>query len=367
MSSPVTRKRTRSNDEDEEDIPLAKRGSAPNSGEGAATNSLPQAAGSVQTDGQGTDGEEQDGEFWFDDGTVILVAGGIKFRVYEGLLAGLSPVFKAMFVEGRALCNVYMGEVLAVHVLDAPEDLRYLLRVCFSRRLGSLYEERSPSYHEISAAIRLGAKYKVPDLYTQSLTYLKRYFPSTFDNWLALSVYGPPGWDMVENLGAINLARFTGELSILPSAFVACICAAGPETTGLAHGIGRRDGSREHLSPDDLTICFNGKTSLRAAAVTAFLRTIRPLVSRDCSAVSTCKRALRNVHLNLEQHVEGLLDGNPFAQYEMKFFEKQGGLGICESCAAMVRERSAKERRDVWNRLPELLGIDVPGWKDQPA
>ena len=228
----------------------------------------------------------------------------------------------------------------------------------------SLYEERNPSYREISAAIRLGAKYKVPDLFSQSLAYLKRYFPSTFESWVSLSVYAPPGWDTVETIGAINLARFTSELTILPSAFVACICA-GPEAPGIGHGIAREDGSREHLSPDDLTVCFNGKTTLRTAAVTAFLRTVRPMASRECSAGSACKRALREVNLNLEQHVESLLGGNPFAGYET-FFEKRGGLGVCEACAAMLRERSAKERRDVWDRLPELLGIDVPGWKEQP-
>ena len=228
----------------------------------------------------------------------------------------------------------------------------------------SLYEERNPSYHEISAAIRLGAKYKIPELYSQSSVYLKRYFPRSFDSWDALSVKGPPGWEPVEDIGAINLARFTGELSILPSAFVACICAT-PETTGIGYGILREDGTREHLSPDDLTICFNSKTSLRAATITAFLRAIRPTVSPDCNAPSACKRALRDVVLHLEEHIDSLLNGNPFAGYESSL-EARGSPPVCPSCMLMVRARSMKERRDVWNRLPELLGIDVPGWKEQP-
>ena len=138
-SVPGTRKRTRT--DGGEDEPPAKRELDKNRSEGVAGESQPQAAGSVQTEGQARDGEKEDEEFWFDDGSVILVARGVKFRVYEGLLAGLSPVFKAMFVERRALRKVRMGEVLAlsclvVHVSDTPEDLRYLLRVCFSRRLG---------------------------------------------------------------------------------------------------------------------------------------------------------------------------------------------------------------------------------------
>ncbi|KAI1795389.1 hypothetical protein LXA43DRAFT_39965 [Ganoderma leucocontextum] len=362
MSAHLTRKRARS-DEEEEDLPPTKR-------ELPDQNRDEGAAGSAQTEDRASaDGEvsKEDEEFWFEDGTVILVARDVKFRFYEGLLAGLSPVFKDMFAERRA--NPGMGEVLAlsclvVHVSDSPEDLRHLLRVCFSRRLGSLYEERSPSYDEISAAIRLGDKYKITDLYSQSLAYLKRYFPSNFDSWNALSVCGPPGWETVEDIGAINLARFTGELSILPSAFVACICA-GPEATGIGHGIARKDVTHEHLSPDDLTVCFNGKTGLRMATVTAFLRTMKPTVSQDCTASSACRRALREVLLNLEEHIEYLLSGNPFAGYE-KVFGTRASLAVCSPCSAMVRERSLKERKDVWDRLPELLGIDVPGWKEQP-
>ena len=57
----------------------------------------------------------------------------------------------------------------------------------------------------------------------------------------------------------------------------------------------------------------------------------------------------------------------PFAEYEDfvddDHDEAQDGLGVCKACAEMVRRRSFKERKDVRDRLPELLDIDVPGWR----
>ncbi|KAM5537288.1 hypothetical protein V8D89_009018 [Ganoderma adspersum] len=371
MSDRVTRKR--SHPEQEEDSHPAKRGPRQDGSAGTEHHgSGPAGTGNTQADGQtiGGGAVEQDEEFWFDDGTVVLVARDTEFRVYRGVLAGLSSVFKDLFAEHHALREVCMNiqgvptfPCPVVHVSDSPEDLRHLLRACFPKRLGRLYDERQPSYHEISAAIRLGDKYELTELYSQSLEYLKHYYPSTFDSWAELTDYGPPDWEASEVIGVINLARFTGELSILPSAFVACLCAE-PTTSAIARGITREDGSQERLSPDDLVVCLEGTSSLRVASITAIFRTFEAVVSAECKTVSACRRVLRNTLLNLKDDIDHLLYGDPFARYQLSV--AKDGLGTCPSCTTMVSERSLKERRDVWDRLPELFGIDVPGWKMLP-
>ena len=57
-----------------------------------------------------------------------------------------------------------------------------------------------------------------------------------------------------------------------------------------------------------------------------------------------------------------LLDGDPFPPL-WAFGGNPGALGLCRHCLDMMVARSLKERKDVWDRLPEILGIDVPGWK----
>ena len=226
----------------------------------------------------------------------------------------------------------------------------------------SLYEDQEPSYHEISAGIRLGEKYKITDWYSQSLKYLKRWFPSTLDAWTALDSYGPASWGLNNGIGAIALGRKTGDLSILPSAFISCICAPRgiDATAGVAHGLPMEDGSREYLSPDDLNVCLNGQTSLRAAAITAVFRTFEPEPSAGCKTSTACRHALRDVLLAHGDDVEDLLSGNPFAGYKSYIPNKD--FPVCKSCTTMVEERDRKERHDVWSQLPDLFGIEVPGW-----
>lgn len=83
----------------------------------------------------------RDEEFWYSDGSIILVAHNVEFRVYKGLLTRHSPVFRDMFAPPQppvassstlfksadTLCPV-------VHLSDTPKDLRHILRVFMPRR-----------------------------------------------------------------------------------------------------------------------------------------------------------------------------------------------------------------------------------------
>lgn len=76
--------------------------------------------------------ETRDEEFWFEDGTVTLVAGNIQFLVYRGVLASHSPVFADMFSLPQPLPNDDSPEppIPTIHIVylsDSPEDLRHLL------------------------------------------------------------------------------------------------------------------------------------------------------------------------------------------------------------------------------------------------
>lgn len=79
-------------------------------------------------------GGKRDEEFWLEDGTVILVARDVDFRVYAGLLAAHSPVLKGLFDQSHPTRKVssHKGEEFqcpVIHLSDSPEDVRYILRV----------------------------------------------------------------------------------------------------------------------------------------------------------------------------------------------------------------------------------------------
>lgn len=82
---------------------------------------------------------KRDEEFWYDDGNIILIARGIEFRVYRGLLVENSPVFSDMFslpqppVASSSAAAPADNNCSAVHLSDSPEDIRHMLRMFMPR------------------------------------------------------------------------------------------------------------------------------------------------------------------------------------------------------------------------------------------
>ena len=82
-----------------------------------------------------------DQEFWFEDGTIVLVAKDVQFRVYEGLLADHSPVLRDLFAKPGHPVRSFRSRVEKpkvrcpiVTLSDSPEDLRHMLRMYMPRR-----------------------------------------------------------------------------------------------------------------------------------------------------------------------------------------------------------------------------------------
>ncbi len=73
----------------------------------------------------------RDTEFWFDGGSVVLVAGKVAFKVYRETLAVPSVVFQGMFQFSPNVAVLTLDGCPVVRVTDSPEDFRHLLRVLF--------------------------------------------------------------------------------------------------------------------------------------------------------------------------------------------------------------------------------------------
>ena len=67
-------------------------------------------------------------ELWFEDGTVVLRAGGVVFRVYSGILARHSPFFKNLLALPQpANARTYEGCPLIDMEGDSAQDVRDFL------------------------------------------------------------------------------------------------------------------------------------------------------------------------------------------------------------------------------------------------
>ena len=228
-----------------------------------------------------------------------------------------------------------------------------IVQSCNNRKL---YDAKTPSFHAVSACIRLGHKYQMTAAYEQSLEFLKRHYTSDFKVWDSGNDWAPKGWDVAQVIGVVNLARFIEEPLILPTALMACTQLEGR----IFDGYMREDGTTEHLSRQDLALCVRAKTNIQKANAAVVLRTLSSPLSSRCTSPAMCRAQVQAAFHRLHLHADDLVAGSPFLSYLTCV--KDENLGVCSVCAKSLDKTNWAERQDMWNRLPEILKIEVPGW-----
>jgi len=95
---------------------------------------------------------------WFEDGNVILEAEATQFRVYRGILAANSTVFKDMFEFAQPEGDGNVDGCPVVQLSDSAEDLQHVLMVLHdaqSRCVWSIVICSSYSYGSLAPALPL--------------------------------------------------------------------------------------------------------------------------------------------------------------------------------------------------------------------
>ncbi|KAH9930974.1 uncharacterized protein B0H18DRAFT_120286 [Fomitopsis serialis] len=187
----------------------------------------------------------RDEELWFLDGSIVLVAERRAFRVYHGILLRESTVFSGLLslpqpddVNGIDGCPL-------VKLSDSADDLRHLLRFLFNRRY--LMPAGEPiAFSAAAALVQLGHKYQLDIAEAEGLRLLKTVFTTSFRDQPDIiyrsfdssgrqqTVQSVVRYQDRDAITAVNLARLTGEWSILPTAFYLC-CQLKAETLVLGN------------------------------------------------------------------------------------------------------------------------------------
>ncbi|KAI0700385.1 hypothetical protein C8T65DRAFT_285269 [Cerioporus squamosus] len=185
-----------------------------------------------------------------------------------------------------------------VHVTDSARDWRHVLSLLFdpSDEQSAFLTNRRPrpSFELISACVRLGHKYEMTSTYQEAMSYLKDHFTTSLSVFLSHDgncVPHSPGFKLLHVIGVVNLARLTGEHTLLPLALLVC-CRLGAD---IVQGFSYSDGERETLSSADLGLCFAGKAILLRDTVIAQITTFAPLPTGVCDREEgddSCGRAL---------------------------------------------------------------------------
>ncbi|KAH9916597.1 uncharacterized protein BXZ73DRAFT_53737 [Epithele typhae] len=296
----------------------------------------------------------QDKEFWFEDGNIVLIAGKTKFKMYKGLLAQRSPVFANMFSFPQpAATNVIGGdECPRVELYDSPEDLRQLFRALMfnGQKMGLIGD--TFTYADISALILTGHKYEIDFLVKIGIEKLRYYYPTNF--YFSLKIQDPPLPEACSCIAVVNIARLTGNSSMLPYALY--LCAKLPADDLVRGFSARPDRPLDQLSPTDLARCITARTKLSMENMKRLLA----LVPRSSCKEIGCQGFRDHVRRQMDEEPESAFSPAVFDHW-LEFIPDDN---MCEECADEVDSGDKYYRAQLWGRLPELVGVreEISEW-----
>ncbi|KAI0738298.1 hypothetical protein C8Q80DRAFT_1222567 [Daedaleopsis nitida] len=310
----------------------------------------------------------RDDEFWMDDGSIVLIsAHRVVFRVYKGLLAAHSPVFRTLFADGTPSVKESYD--------SCPADLRYFLRALMHNGCPRSEDDPKISVEEVLAVARLAHKYEVDELLRQAIACLKTYYTDRFDVWDHKAQSGKIPLELSEDetpfyaIGVIALARLTDTPSMLPLAFYDC-CALGGS---ICHGWKHEDGTIERLSPHDLERYFDGSVALANRAVRSTLQFL-DTGSTMCSTSNfnfgdeiSCQRALARLKEKLRSRA-AVVRGDAALHSMMDIRSlAQDAAQLCQRCRTELTQHDRNTRKAIWAELPSLFDLTVEGWETTPS
>ncbi|KAJ7290690.1 hypothetical protein C8J57DRAFT_1459121, partial [Mycena rebaudengoi] len=192
-------------------------------------------------------------------------------RHNSSILSAGSAVFRDMFMVARAPQNSedqVDGSPLIQLSDDSAEEMELVLDALYDR---NFYKTEQKPFRQVAAMWRLGKKYSFDELRDDALRRLEHTFPSTLAKYQAHYYSAPAN---VKHLitpysalvfDAINLARATGLVSILPAALY-CACSTSPIQrqihAAILSGLKGQDGKLVRLSDADRTLCILATSTL---------------------------------------------------------------------------------------------------------
>ncbi|KAJ7062508.1 hypothetical protein C8F01DRAFT_1023564 [Mycena amicta] len=288
-------------------------------------------------------------ELWFKDGTLVIKAEHLLFRVYGGLLAKVSPIFESMleFPHPEEEATIEGCPVVELH--DTAQDAKCFLQALFDYRFFLPPPERT-DWRIVCGVMRLSKKYDVEELSVRALKHLSTAFVMDLDQYP-----GIPTFDL-DPMGLTHLVRLGRELSLhwfLPAAFYQ-LCSAAPIgdiVSGVTEGT-------EHveLSLNDKVLCAREHVNMRLEAGSKICDFLwDPTTVPGCSRPKRCAES----RISLRRQVESWrINGTfPLTLWECADWSR---LSVCGACLGALKLTHSEALREFWRSLPTRFSLE--GW-----
>lgn len=288
---------------------------------------------------------------WFDDGNIVLIAGGKSFKVYRGTLSVHSPIFKDMFECPQPADQEETIEGCAVvRLQDSASDVRHVLRALFHGEY--IASSQSMPMSVATALLRLGKKYEIKLLFDCVSSRVKECYPSEL-----LPNSGPVRFEgtlITErdplDFQLLNIIREVGLLTVLPMALYAC--AFSTEIEKLLDGY-EWNGVHYSLSPVNQRACMiarDRRPELAKRVFTSSSHRIFPRSDDYCFLENTTCLLCRSRCSATSPSTDPLVAWDP--DWNRRF---------CKACVEDLKLRYHRYRKDAFLYLPWMFDVG-PNW-----
>ncbi|CAA7267441.1 unnamed protein product [Cyclocybe aegerita] len=281
-------------------------------------------------------------EFYFADGSIILIIEKTALRIHQSVLTHHSEVFKGLWdVPQLSKLEMYDG-CPSVVLSDSVNNLIDVMRPSHFDKIApetSLMELVT----FISGILRISTKYGMLQIRQKCISIIQDKFPSMLagcDNILRCKIQYMPS----EIIRVIPLAREMNIPHVLPWAFYLCAQISVEELL-----------ENQMLSWQDKALCLAGKENLwemQCTVTHTFLLNFWP--SPHCS--TGCKMRMPTT-FTLKDFESLRTSPHLLGEYQ-----DWTGLRLCAKCQAFAQAQHQEGREKVWQKLPGLFHLGT--WDD---
>ncbi|KIK63020.1 hypothetical protein GYMLUDRAFT_163806 [Collybiopsis luxurians FD-317 M1] len=282
-------------------------------------------------------------ELWFNDGNIILENEDSTFKVYSGLLARKSSVFKDMFTFPQPAGK---EETPTVRLYDSTEALTAFLKAI----LDPEFFEAPPSATELSIVggiLRLSGKYDTQFLRLRALRHIESTYPSSLDGWKSRDAHRTIPPIVYTPFAVLPLIREFELCWALP-AVLYCLCSHSvPQIHDGVEWCERKI----TINADDRRRVLVGRAELVHLQNHLSLACLRQSPHPDCTSPSDCAEQRRKwLNLISEWDIADPLDC---------LNENMDGLksDLCLACFTQSKCKFEEAQVEIWERLPQIFGL----------
>ncbi|KZP32777.1 hypothetical protein FIBSPDRAFT_721844, partial [Athelia psychrophila] len=297
---------------------------------------------------------------WFEDGNIVLETERVQFKVYKGILAANSAIFRDMFANAQAQEGELVEGCPVVHFMDKPQDLEYVLEALWHE--DNEFEERMiMPIAVVEAFLRIGRKYEIDHIRKQAVQRLAVTFPSDlkkcreiFSGRTAAPIQPHDG----DSLAVVNILQENDLLLHLPISLFKCILLDHHDLLPIitpAHGT-----QQPILSYTDIQLCHKAHIKLMYFQATVVFSWVQPWEARPACGISACRTQCESLHREWFGSTEFSFNGPMVSS--LGDWRDAWGNGLCEECDIHARQKFAEGQEKVFEMLPSMF--DLPGWDE---